>query len=322
MQQSGRLPARSTATFWPCVRVIRRHGRIIPAAPVRQPPCLNVSTIHPTSYDVVSRRSSAKSAGPSLAERADSHRIYQLAVQSPEADIGLMQHFYRSRRRRKAWRLREDFCGTALTLAHWVDQGARYSGEGFDIDPDPLEWGRRHNIEPLGTGAERAILHLADAREPSTRSPDIRCAFNFSYWVFRRGDEMLDYFRQAHGDLADGGMLVIDVTGGTESLSEEAYVSKSEGFEMVWQQENFSPVDHSAELTLRFRFRDGSEIDPPYRYNWRVWSIPELLELLSASGFGDIDIWWQDDDAGEYGYRRTRKGENATSWVACLAAFK
>ncbi len=270
---------------------------------------------------MASRRSAAASRAPTLAERADKHKIYQLAVQSPEADIELIQHFYRSRRRRNAWRLREDFCGTALTLSHWVAQGPRFSGEGFDIDPDPLEWGREHNMAPLGHGAKRAILHEADVRDPSVESPDIRCAFNFSYWVFRTRDEMLDYFTRAREDLAEDGMLVIDVTGGTDSLSEEPYSSKVSGFELVWQQRNFSPVDHSADLTLTFRFRDGSEIDPPYRYSWRVWSIPELLDLLRAAGFGDIDIWWQDDDS-EHGYRKTRKGANDSCWVACIAAFR
>jgi hypothetical protein len=270
---------------------------------------------------VASRRSAAAPGAPTLAERADKHRIYQQAVQSPEADIDLVQHFYRSRHRRNAWRLREDFCGTALTLSHWVAQGSRYSGEGFDIDPDPLDWGRVHNIESLGPAAERAILHQADVREPSVQAPDIRCAFNFSYWVFRRRDEMQDYFTRAREDLAEGGMLVLDVTGGSENLSEEPYASRVNGFELIWQQQNFSPVDHSADLSLTFRFRDGSQIDPPYRYRWRVWSIPELMELLQAAGFETVDIWWQDDDS-ETGYRKTRKGVNESTWVACIAAFR
>ncbi len=271
---------------------------------------------------MASSRSSAVPAGSTLAARADKHHIYQLAVQSPEADIELLQYFYRSRRKRNAWRLREDFCGTALTLAHWVDQGPRYSGEGFDIDPDCLGWGHKNNIEPLGADAKRAILHQADVREPSAEPPDIRCAFNFSYWVFRTHAEMVDYFRRAREDLAEDGMFVIDVTGGTESLSEESYSTKASGFELVWQQSNFNPVDHTADLELTFRFKDGSQIEPPYRYSWRVWSIPELMELLRTAGFEDIEVWWQDDDHGEYGYRKTRMGSNDPCWVACIAAFK
>ena len=270
---------------------------------------------------MASRQSVAEAGAPTLAEKADKHKIYQLAVQSPEADIELIQHFYRDRRRRNAWRLREDFCGTALTLSHWVAQGARYSGEGFDIDPDPLDWGRMHNIGPLGHAARRAILHQADVRAPSVEAPDIRCAFNFSYWVFQRREEMLDYFISAREDLAEDGMLVIDVTGGSDSLSEEPYATRVKGFELIWQQKNFSPVDHSADLTLTFRFRDGSEIDPPYQYSWRVWSIPELMDLLESAGFKEIDIWWQDDDT-EAGYRKTRRGANEASWVACIAAFR
>lgn len=250
------------------------------------------------------------------------HHIYQLAVQSPEADIRLMQHFYRHRRKRLARRLREDFCGTGLTLSHWIDQGEKYSGEGFDIDPEPVQWGKRENIAPLGKAAKRAQLHIGDARLPSTMPPDIRCAFNFSYWVFNQRAEMLDYFSAARLDLANGGMLVLDVTGGTESLLEEPFETLFDDFSMVWQQQNYNPVDNSADLSLTFRFEDGSQIDPPYRYRWRVWSIPELTELLQEAGFSDIDIWWQDDEANGIGYRKTIKGDNDPCWVACIAAFR
>ncbi len=316
MQQSGQVTRLPIESPLPCVRLHGTHRSIIPTAISLAAP------VHPfCSPHMVPAKPSSRTTGSRLAEHADRHQIYQLAVQSPEADVGLVQYFYRNRHRRNAWHLREDFCGTALTLSYWVQQGVRYSGEGFDIDPDPLEWGGQHNIQPLGTGAQRAILHLADARAPSSRPPDIRCAFNFSYWVFLTRGEMLDYFQKAHADLASGGMLVIDVTGGTDSLSDELFITRCTGFEMIWHQTNFSPVDHSAELALRFRFRDGSEITP-YRYRWRIWSLPELLDLLEAAGFQHIDIWWQDEEAGEYGYRKTRTGENSSCWVACLAAFK
>ncbi len=267
-------------------------------------------------------RSSTHSELPTQASEADQYRIYQLAVQSPEADIELLQHIFKASRGRKGYRLREDFCGTGLTLSHWINQGSRYRGEGFDYDPAPVQWGLQHNFAVLGKAASRATLHIADARSPSLHRPDIRCAFNFSYWVFLEQKEMLEYFSNVYADLADDGVFIIDATGGTESLSEEPYESDHGDFSCIWHQENFSPIDHSADLTLRFRFSDGSELEPPYRYRWRVWSIPELTDLLLQAGFTTTNIWWQNDDAGDIGFEITRKGYNDPCWVACIAALK
>jgi len=262
----------------------------------------------------------------SLAAQADKHRVYELAVQSPEADIAVIQGIYQHYHHRAPGRLREDFCGTALTLCHWAAQGESFSGEGIDNDPDPLDWGKAHNLPTLGSGSARADLRLGDVRIASVLPPDVRCAFNFSYWVFRQRQQMLEYFVSAQRDLAADGILIMDVTGGSEYLSEEPYETEIDGFSVIWQQQNFSPIDHSADLTLRFRFADGSEIEPAYHYRWRVWSIPELTELLHAAGFSQVDIWWQDEQEDEteagVGYHLESTGLNDACWVACIAALK
>ncbi|MGI9317519.1 MAG: hypothetical protein ACR2QW_09330 [bacterium] len=261
-------------------------------------------------------------AAPRLADQADKHLVYQQMVQSPEADIELLQSIYQASRGCKASHLREDFCGTGFTLACWIAQGDSYSGEGFDIDPEPVAWGWQNNFTVLGNAASRATLHLEDVRAPSQSPPDIRCAFNFSYWIFSERSEMLGYFKAAHQDLADHGLFIIDVTGGTESLDEDPFESEVGEITCIWQQQNYSPVDHTAELTLRFRFADGSEIEPPYQYRWRVWSIPELKDLLMEAGFRHTAVWWQDDEREGNGYHTTDRGHNEPCWVACIAALK
>ena len=259
---------------------------------------------------------------PSLAEKANKHAVYQQMLQSPEADVELLQTIYHASTGLEARHLREDFCGTGFTLACWISQGEDHSGEGYDIDPDPIHWGWRNNFLTQPCATSRAKLHIKDAREASFKPPDIRCAFNFSYWVFTRREELLGYFRAAWEDLPEDGMFIIDVTGGTEGLNEDPYESEAGEITCIWQQKNFSPVDHTAELTLRFRFLDGSEIDPPYRYRWRVWSIPELRDLLYQAGFSNTQVWWQDDELEGIGYVMTEKGRNAPCWVACISALK
>ncbi|NKB76366.1 MAG: hypothetical protein GKR96_04810 [Gammaproteobacteria bacterium] len=249
----------------------------------------------------------------------DRHTVYQQAVQSPEADAELVQYFYRLNRNKTAYHFREDFCGTAITLANWIQQGPEFSGEGFDIDSDTIKWGQRHNFDPLGENGKRGLLHRADARAPSTKSPDVRCAFNFSYWIFTQRKQMLEYFQSAYQDLAKDGVFVLDFHGGAESLAEEEAITDCGEFLSIWHQTGFSPVTHTADLALHFRFPDGSAMENAFRYHWRIWSIPEITDLLSEAGFASTNTYWYD---GEGEYELTRVGQNDPTWIACLAALK
>ncbi len=263
----------------------------------------------------------ASSRKPSLADQVDQYEIYQRAVQSPEVDVELIQAIYQSSRKNPAYHLREDFCGTGVTLSQWIQQGKEFTGEGFDIDSEPVEWGREHNFDALGYDGQRGTLHVADARDVSDTKPDVRVAFNFSYWVFQERAQMKNYFQLALIDLKKGGMMIVDATGGTEALSEEPFESDMGDFRLVWQQKNFSPVDHTANLSLRFCFEDGSEL-PPYRYRWRVWSIVEITEIMTEVGFKNVRVWWQDDDVPNIGYRITKKGVNQPCWIACISGTR
>ncbi len=268
----------------------------------------------------------AKTKPPTLAEQSDKHDLYQAGVQSPQVDVALLQQIYREARGKKAraTHFREDFCGTAATLCAWLEQGAKFTGEGYDIDPEPVEWGRQHNFKPLGKRRRRASLRVADAREPSLCAPDIRCAFNFSYWIFRERGVLLDYFRAVRADLAADGVFVIDLHGGAEAFSEEEQVTDCGDFDLVCHQTGVRPVDHGADLALHFRFPDGSEIHNAFRYTWRIWSLPEITDIMREAGFTDIRCHWciEDDDDEETRYELTRIGYNDPAWIACLAALK
>lgn len=257
-----------------------------------------------------------------LAERADRHELYQLAVQSPQADVDLLQQVYQQARGKLAFHFREDFCGTAATLCAWLEQGAEFSGEGYDIDRATVCWGERNNFKPLGKARARASLQVADARAPSLRAPDVRCAFNFSYWIFRERDLLLEYFRGVHTDLAADGVFVMDLHGGAEVFSEEEQVTDCDDFDLVCHQTDVSPVDNCANLALHFRFPDGSALHNAFEYRWRIWSLPELTDIMHQAGFADIRCHWCIDEKDETRYELTRVGYNDPAWIACLAAVK
>jgi len=154
------------------------------------------------------------------AKTADKYVLYQLSVQSAEQDVDFLVDTYESLRGKKPQHLREDFCGTCLMSGHWAKRGKNYTTESYDIDPEPLNWGLKNNLKPLGKAGKRVVQYQEDARNPSRKSPDVRCAQNFSYWIFKTREEMLNYFRGVYADLADDGIFVCDLHGGPESIQE------------------------------------------------------------------------------------------------------
>ena len=261
------------------------------------------------------------------AKTADRHELYQLAVQSPEEDVKFLTRVYKKVRKKKPLHFREDFCGTALLAASWVKRGAKYSAEGFDICPDTVAWGIENNYGPLGETAQRVTIHVKDVREPSRIPPDVRCAQNFSYFVFKKRPELIEYLRAVYEDLADDGVFVMDIYGGPESMEEMLEERKiEEGFTYVWDQDRYWPATGEYKAYIHFKFKDGSKIKRAFTYDWRLWSLVEVRDALLEVGFPQVDTYWEGtDEDGESGngiYRKSKRGENCQAWVTYLVGYK
>ncbi len=261
------------------------------------------------------------------AKTADRHILYQLAVQSPEDDLDFLARLYKRLQGRTALRLREDFCGTALLCATWVKRSSKHVAEGFDLDPDTLAWGTVHNLEPLGQAASRVTLHMKDVRAASHVAPDIRIAQNFSYSIFKRRDELLEYFKAARKSLAKHGIFAIDIYGGYEATAEMEETRRVEGgFTYVWDQARYLPGTGDYRCHIHFRFRDGTEMKKAFTYDWRFWSMPEIKDLLREAGFRHVDSFFEqsdDDDDGNGVFVRDDSGktaEDCAGWIAYVIA--
>jgi SAM-dependent methyltransferase len=265
------------------------------------------------------------------AASSDRYELYQLAVQSPETDIEFLSKTYRRIRGKAARHMREDFCGTALLCSEWVKQGKNYTAEGFDLDPEPLEWGRERNLAPLGEDASRITLHLADARDPGDRAPDVHIAQNFSYFIFQKRNELLEYFKGVRRSLATGGIFVMDMFGGDESttvMTEERKIE--EGFTYVWDQAVFFPGTNEYHCKIHFHFKDGSKLKNAFTYEWRFYSMSELRDILADAGFGEVHAYFEeadeDDEDGDGNgeFLLDEKGESSQDcegWIAYLVAY-
>ncbi len=261
------------------------------------------------------------------AATADKYELYQMAVQSPELDAAFLRRVFKNSAGREALHFREDFCGTGLLSATWIDispKGA--TAEGFDLDPEPIAWGLVHNFEKLGERAKHFTVQLKDIREHGSRRYDVRVAQNFSYWTLTTRAEMLAYFESARESLADDGVFVIDLYGGGEATEEMEEETKLSGFTYVWDQHEFHPGTGEFTTYISFRFPDGSAMERAFSYRWRMWYLTELVDILRDAGFTQIDRYFEGWDkkgtSGDGVFRKGLRGENCASWISYLVATK
>lgn len=270
-----------------------------------------------------SKRPSTKKKVALDATTADRHALYQLSVQAPEFEVELLGTNFEQRAGRAARTLREDFCGTALLCAEWVKSDDARHATGIDIDGEVLAWGREHNLAPLGDAAARVNLIEGDVREPRSEKYDIVCAFNYSYWYIKDRPTLLAYFRSVKDALEPGGLFFLDLFGGWEAVQVMEEERKYKDFRYVWDQASFNPIDHAFVANIHFRFKDGSALEPAFTYDWRMWTLPELRDLLEEAGFATIECLWEDEnDVGEGTgeYRPQTKVRNDPAFNAYLVA--
>ena len=268
-------------------------------------------------------KKSKKKAGGLTAADADKHALYEKAVQSPEADIAFARRAFKKHFRREPLRLREDFCGTGLLACSWAASRPDRSALGVDLDPEPLAYGEERHRAPLGAAAERVRLVQADVREISEPKADVTMALNFSYFTFQRREELLGYFRSVREGLAEEGVFVMDVFGGTESMEILEEENEKDGFDYVWDQDDFDPVHHHMRAYIHFRFPDGTALEKAFSYEWRLWTTPEILDLLREAGFEEPEVWWEgfdEDGDGDGEYERVERGEPCEGFVSYITA--
>ncbi len=261
-----------------------------------------------------------------MAEQADLHELYEEAVQNVETEIEFLHDTFRDLKGRDAVSFREDFCGTASTSCEWVRTGSGRHAIGVDIDQDVLDWGRKNRIGRLPeVDRPRVKLLNEDVMRVDTGLVDIVGAFNFSYWIFKTRAEMRDYFSRVRESLHEDGVFFLDAYGGSEAYETQKEKTKCEGFTYIWHQAKYEPVTGRTVCHINFKFPDGSRIKKAFSYDWRLWSLPELSELLKEAGFRTVRVYWEggdEDGEGNGEFFEESKGEADPAWIAYLVAEK
>jgi hypothetical protein len=63
-----------------------------------------------------------------------------------------------------------------------------------------------------------------------------------------------------------------------------------------------------------------------FRYEWRLWSIPEIRELLQEAGFDRSEVYWEgtDRETGEGNdvFSPREQAPDDPAWICYIAGYR
>lgn len=260
--------------------------------------------------------------------RPSKYFLYEQSVQSPEAHIELVAQIAGELSPgRKLKRLREDFCGTSLLSCEWVRIQPEHTAVGLDLDREVLAYGKKHHHSKLAPSERKRVKVIRENVMTATQPlSDIVLAGNFSFFIFKRREELKRYFTQVRKSLSKGGLFILEMAGGPgmiATMKEWKHVKvrvagKPRKFTYTWDQVSFDPITHDVKYAIHFQV-EGRRMENAFEYDWRLWTIPEVREVLREAGFSDSAVYWETEDEDGHGtgeYERRETGDNAMAWIA------
>jgi hypothetical protein len=254
--------------------------------------------------------------------RFDKYELYTRAVQDPPAMVDFLANVGRECSGRWPKRLREDFCGTFSLAEEWVDRDKKNTALVVDNAAEPLNYGQRRAKQNLPADAfSRITVDKRDvlARKSKSAPADVICAFNFSYGVFKERPKLKTYLQLCHQRLAPKGIVALDVLGGIELASEMQTEADFPDFHYTWEQVSFDPLTRHAKFHIHFQRPGEAARKKAFVYEWRMWTVAELKDLLQEVGFKDTFVYCEGTGRVENGDSGPAPGE---SWVAYVVGRK
>jgi SAM-dependent methyltransferase len=259
-------------------------------------------------------------------QKFDKYAFYERAVQSPALDAKFFYGLFRKHGKTKGSVLREDFCGTFKISCEWVKLNKQHKAVGVDLDPEPVNYGKQHHLAALTPDAQKRItLVQKDVRASVLPAADLAIATNFSYFTLRTRKDLLDYYRNCQRSLKPGGVFMMDCFGGPDNCTPIEEETKFPKFSYFWDLDDYDPVTNFARFYIHFRERGGRKIERAFTYEWRMWAIPEIREILLDAGFRDTAVYWEGSDRQGLGngkFKRVERGEMCETWIAYIVAMK
>jgi len=261
----------------------------------------------------------------------DIQELYEDSVQDSEGEVYFLSTTYKSLRKKKAITLREDFCGTFFNSMEWVRSASERKSIAVDRDPRVLRSGKKRHLSVLTPEQlKRISLQCHDVTTVKTDRADILATLNFSICYFHSRQALLAYLRNVYKSLTKTGVAFVDLLGGTEVENElderRPVMSKKYGkFYYIWEQKGFDPVTRKIHFAIHFELKNKRRIKNAFTYDWRLWTVPEIVEAMEEVGFKEVKIYWEGNDAKGDGsgiFKQVKKAENCEVWVAYAVGLK
>lgn len=262
----------------------------------------------------------------SVSEPFDKYEYYQKAVQSPEDDASFVEKAYWCARGKEARIMREDFAAAFALTCAWVEKHPNNVGIAVDIDEEPLEYGAANYLSKL-TNEEKSRVSILKENVLKRDLPkaDAIAALNFSYMGFKTRKVLKEYFENCIRTLNEDGILILDCFGGGSTQEPNVHETEHDDFSYFWDQDTFNPVTNESQFYIHFKRKGEKKRERVFSYDWRLWGLTELRDLLDEVGFKSTVVYWEgtdEDGDGDGVFTPTETGDECESWVAYIVALK
>ncbi len=259
------------------------------------------------------RRRSSKQREAAGSRRPHPLELYRWATQDPIRQVQVLEAiFERLRPSGLARVLREDFAGTAADAVGWVSRSRHRRALAVELDQGTLAWARWRARRLLGGAADRIGFVRADVGElvpAEVGCADIVTALNFSVFGLHDRRALRGYFRLVREGLTEGGLMVLNAFGGPGAMrlgSTRRWVDGGAALEgevrparfgYEWEQRRYDAVSNRVDCRIHFELPGEGRSGRPrvlrnaFRYDWRLWTLPELVEVLGEAGFAGVQVW-------------------------------
>ena len=257
--------------------------------------------------------------------------LYESSVQSPQWYIEYLPQFHYLLLGKEVFRLREDFCGSGKISCEWVKASKENRAVGLDIDVCPLDYANRVNKSILTEEQQSRVNFIQqNVMVPTEEKFDLIGAFNFSFFALHERQELIQYAKAAFMSLKSSGTFFLNVAGGmgilkTRQRDQYVNIPGFGSFQQLWEQGDYNPITSVNEYAIHFMHSSGECLNDAFVYQWRIWQIREVREILAEAGFKKSVVFWERDNKNGEGtgeFFITESPRNAHSWVAYIAGIK